>query len=136
MLTNEVVKVQILSIMLHLVRPTTVLLPLNIIAIWTTPSCKKDMSIIKLILICWEDMYYLTGQKNSWSKSKQISWWIMEFFSIWIHEIQNKFIPKQLSGVEFHHGKLRVVCQLIKSFVMLYRTKVSYTGDGYHEQMS
>ena len=38
--------------MLHSVRATIVLLlPLNIIAIWITPNRKKDMSIIKLILI-------------------------------------------------------------------------------------
>ena len=34
-----------------------------------------------------------------------------------------------------NHGKLKVACQLIKSFVMLYGTKLSYTGDGYHLKM-
>ena len=39
-LTNEVV--QVLSVMLHSVRATIVLLPLNIVAIWITPNRKKD----------------------------------------------------------------------------------------------
>ena len=39
-LTNEVV--QVLSVMLHSVRATIILLPLNIIAIWITPNRKKD----------------------------------------------------------------------------------------------
>ena len=37
--------------MLHSVRATIVLLPLNITAIWITPNRKKDMSIKKLVLI-------------------------------------------------------------------------------------
>ena len=57
--------------MLHSVRATIVLLPLNIITIWGTPNRQKDMSIIKLILIRWADnLYYLTGQKNSLYKIK------------------------------------------------------------------
>ena len=39
-LTNEVA--QVLSVMVHSVRATIVLLPLNIIAIWITPNRKKD----------------------------------------------------------------------------------------------
>ena len=39
------------NIMLHSVRATIVLLPLNITAIWITPNRKKDMSIKKLVLI-------------------------------------------------------------------------------------
>ena len=37
--------------------------------------------------------------------------------------------------MEFHYGKLRVACQLIKSFVMPYGRIVSYTCDGYHQKM-
>ena len=60
-------KYRILSIMIHSVKATIVLLPLNIIAIWITPNRKKDISKIKLILIRWEDK---TGHKNSWYKIK------------------------------------------------------------------
>ena len=38
----------------------------HVITIWITPNLKKGMSIIRMILIRWEDnLHYLTGQKNS-----------------------------------------------------------------------
>ena len=125
-------KYRIFSIMLHSVRATIVLLPLNIIAVWITPNRKKDLSIIKLILIRWEEnLYYLTGQKNSWYKIKASQ--VMNYGILlnlkfikseksWVKQLSGKQLSgKQLifqnNWVEFHHGKPRVACQLIISFV-------------------
>ena len=88
--------------MLHSVRATIVLLPLNIIAIWITPNRKKDV--------------YHKTDFNSMRRP------LVLYSCTEKSMIQN-------------HGKLRVACQLIKSFVMLYGTKLSYTGDGYHLKM-
>ena len=127
-------KYWILSIMLHSVRATIVLLPLNIIAIWITSHRKKDISIVKLILIPWEDnLYYLTGQKNSRYKIKGSQINLMNYGIL----LNLKFMKPEISSfqnnwVEFHHEKIRVAFQSIKSFVKLYGTKVSYAGYGYH----
>ena len=127
-------KYWILSIMLHSVRATIVLLPLNIIAIWITSHRKKDISIVKLILIPWEDnLYYLTGQKNSRYKIKGSQINLMNYGIL----LNLKFMKPEISSfqnnwVEFHHEKIRVAFQSIKSFIMLYGTKVSYAGYGYH----
>ena len=128
-------KYQILSIMLHSVRVTILLLPLNVTAIWITPNRKKNMSIIKLILIGWEDnLHYLTGQKKfmlqNHSKSVDELW---NSFKSEIHEIWNKFVPKQLRGIP--SWKIKGIVPIIKSFVMLYGTRVSYTGNGYYQKM-
>ena len=126
-------KYRILSIMFRWVRVTIVLLTLNIIAIWITPNRKKDMSIIKLILIRWEDNC-LTGQKNSWYKTKASQ--LMNYgILLNLNFMKNGISLFQNNWVEFHHWKLRVACQLIKSFVILYGTKVSYTGDRHHQKM-
>ena len=128
-------KYRILSIMLQLVRVIIVLLTLNIIDIWITPNWNNDMRIIKLILIRWEyNLHCLTGQKNSWYKIKASQ---SRNYGILLNL---KFMKSEISlfqnnWVELHHGKLRVAWQFIKSFVILYGTKVSYTGDGYHQRM-
>ena len=128
-------KYRILSIMLHSVRATIVFLPLNIIAVLITLNRKKDMSTIKLILIRWEDnLYYLTGPKNLWYKIKVIQ--LMNYGILLNLKLMKSEISSfQNNWVEFHHGKLRVACQLIKSFVILYGTKVSYTGNRHHQKM-
>ena len=92
---------------------------------------KTDFNSMRIILL---DLCYLTGEKTSWNKTKASQW--MNYRSL----LNQKFMKSEISSfqnnwVEFHHGKLRVACQLIKSFVMLCGTKVSYTGDGYHQKM-
>ena len=97
-------KYRIFSIMLHSVRATIVLLPLNIIAVWITPNRKKDLPIIKLIFIRWEaNLYYLTGQKNSWYKIKVSQ--LMNYGIL----LNLKFMKSEISllqnnWVEFHPG--------------------------------
>ena len=133
MLTNEFM--QVLDIEYHtpLCKNDHVLLPLSIIAIWITPNRKKDMSIIKLILIRWEDnLYYLTGQKNSWYRIKAGQ--LMNYgVPLNLKFMRSEISSFQTNWVGLRHKKLRVACQLIKSFVMLHGTKVINTGDGYHK---
>ena len=106
-------------------RATIVLLTLNIIVNRLLQTKKKHISIIKLILIRWEDnLYYLTGQKISWYKIKASQ--LRNYGSLLnLKFMKSKISSFQKNWMEFHHGKLRVACQLIKSFVMLYGIKVS-----------
>ena len=78
----------------------------------------------QLVLSNWTEKFMIQNQ----SKSVDELW---NSFKSEIHEISSF----QNNWVEFHHGKLRVACQLIKSYAMLYGTKVSYTSDGYHQKM-
>ena len=80
----------------------------------------------QLLLSNWTEKFIIQNQ----SKSVDELW---NSFKSAMHEIRNKLFENNL--VEFRHGKLRVACQLIKSFVMLCGTKVSCTGDGYHQKI-
>ena len=73
----------------------------------------------QLVLSNWTEKFIIQNQ----SKSVDELW---NSFKSAIHEIWNKLFQNNL--VEFHHGKLRVAWQLIG-------TKVSYTGDGYHQKI-
>ena len=76
----------------------------------------------QLVLSNWTEKFMIQNQSKSVDD-------LLNSFKSEIHEIRNKFIPKKLSGTP--SLKLRAACQLIKSFLMLCGTKLSYTGDGY-----
>ena len=81
----------------------------------------------QLVLSNWTEKFMIQNQ----SKSVDELW---NSFKSEIHEIRNRFVPKQLSGIP-SWKKIRVACQLIKSFVILYGAKVNYTSDRYHQKM-
>ena len=90
-------KYRILNIMLQSVRAITVLLPLNIIAIWITPNRKEDVyhktdfNSMRRPLV----LYSCTEKSMIQNQSKSID----ELWKSEIHEIRNKFIPKQLRWI-------------------------------------
>ena len=122
-------KYRILSIMLHSVRATIVLLPLNIIAIWITPNRKKDVyhktdfNSMRRPLV----LYSCTEKSMIQNQSRSVH----ELWKSEIHEIRSKFIPKQLSRIPSWKTKRsvpinQVLCDAIWNKIKLHRRWISF----------
>ena len=127
-------KYQLLSIMLHSVRATIVLLPFkyhyNLDSSQPKESYvyhKTDFNSMRrqVVLSDWTEKIMIQNQ----SKSVDELW---NSFKSEIHEIRNKFVPKQLSGIPSWKTKGSMPTNYV--FRDAIRNK-SYTGDGYIQKM-